>query len=104
MPDILFITSISLASTIVLGYSLTVWYRLWRKKDSGSAHAMFMMTISMLLLVVFEVFSIVTDIATENDCFGTNHDVYVWIFIGAYTWFNFAFSRGYFIRIGDREK
>ena len=84
------IGSLSLLSMVVFIYTGRFWFQIWRREHSGSAHAFFLISVAMLVLVIFELIGIICDI--DNGW----HNILIWLFIGLNAIFHFAFARGYF--------
>ena len=86
---------IGVANVILLSYCARFWYRVWRKYDSPSAHAM---TISCLFVVLL---AAVGSYGTLRELLQNNNDMAnISLFMSSFTFFyavvQLAFTRGYF--------
>jgi hypothetical protein len=88
--------SLGVISLAIYIRSSIYWFRLWRKTQGGAAHAIFLHTCLIMLMLLFEGFNQIYDVIVDNSCFGTIHDVGIWFFFAAHATLSLAFVRGYF--------
>lgn len=80
---------------VVYGYCVWYWFRLWRDKKSGSAHALFLMSSVWMLAIVAEIAVYIDGLLADCPFFET-HSVVVPLLFFMSSFFNVALAAGYF--------
>ena len=88
-------TSLLLLALVLYAYCAVVWLRIWRNRMAGSAHACFLITISLFLIVGIETVYLVSDFPVGHWSAKT-HDLVIPLLFVVNAVFNVAFAEGYF--------
>ena len=95
MLPILIVLSLGIGSIILFVLSTVFWFPLWRKRQSGSAHGLFLTNAALSLVVSFKLIRIIGVLVEQGTCeFPFNIASAILMMLVAI--FQFALSRGYF--------
>ena len=95
MLPTLIILSLGIGSVVLFVLSAVFWFPLWRKRNSGSAHGLFLTNAGLTLVVVFKLVQVIGTLVEQGTCeFPFNMaSAILMMTVGI---FQFCLSRGYF--------
>lgn len=87
--------SFLLLALLGYGYSVSTWFPIWRKRGSGSAHAFFLITGTLLIICLVEIVALI-GLWIDGCSASYAHAELVAAFLFVNSFFNVALARGYF--------
>ena len=96
------ILSMAIASVALFAASAVVWFPIWRKNESGTAHALFLTNVAMAIAIAFRVARMASTILGDGECEHT-FSLIAGFLVFLASIFQFALSRGYFNSRGEND-